>query len=166
MNQSLRTAHTAAHVRLACLSLMWSLLRRVLAGGGCVSRRMEWDHDVPPFPKFTARWRGPRPRSLFRPGGAIAALPPDPLTGGWDLGHVRKYPIQLQALRARRACVFLCARGQRSCRPYNATASPIEVLVARFPVIRRLVGDESFRRHGPSIHRQRTATFRHFAALR
>jgi hypothetical protein len=27
----------------------------------------------------------------------------------------------------------------------NATANPIEVLVARFPVIRRLVGDESFR---------------------
>jgi hypothetical protein len=27
----------------------------------------------------------------------------------------------------------------------NAVASPIEVLVARFPVIRRLVGDESFR---------------------
>ena len=52
MNQSLRTAHTAAHVRLVCLSLMWSLLRRVLADGGCVSSLMEWDHDVPPFPIF------------------------------------------------------------------------------------------------------------------
>ena len=52
MNQSLRTADTAAHVRLVCLSLMWSLLRRVLAGGGCVSSLMEWDHDVPPFPIF------------------------------------------------------------------------------------------------------------------
>jgi uncharacterized protein (UPF0276 family) len=31
---------------------MWSLLRRVLAGGGCVSSLMEWDHDVPPFPIF------------------------------------------------------------------------------------------------------------------
>jgi uncharacterized protein (UPF0276 family) len=52
VNQSLRTAHTAAHVRLVCLSLMWSLLRRVPAGGGCVSSLMEWDHDVPPFPIF------------------------------------------------------------------------------------------------------------------
>jgi uncharacterized protein (UPF0276 family) len=52
MSQYLRTADPAAHVRLACLSLMWSLLRRVLAGGGCVSSRMEWDHDVPPFPIF------------------------------------------------------------------------------------------------------------------
>jgi uncharacterized protein (UPF0276 family) len=31
---------------------MWSLLRLVLAGGGCVSSPMEWDHDVPPFPIF------------------------------------------------------------------------------------------------------------------
>ena len=48
MSQYLRTADPAAHVRLACLSL----LRRVLAAGGCVSSRMEWDHDVPPFPIF------------------------------------------------------------------------------------------------------------------
>ena len=52
MSQYLRTADPAAHVRLVCLSLMWSLLRRVLADGGCVSSLMEWDHDVPPFPIF------------------------------------------------------------------------------------------------------------------
>lgn len=52
MNQSLRTADPAAHVSLVCLSLMWSLLRQVLAGGGRVSSLMEWDPDVPPFPIF------------------------------------------------------------------------------------------------------------------
>jgi uncharacterized protein (UPF0276 family) len=52
VNQSLRTADPAAHVRLVCLSLMWSLLPRVLADGGCVSSLREWDHDVPTFPIF------------------------------------------------------------------------------------------------------------------
>jgi uncharacterized protein (UPF0276 family) len=50
VNQSLRTADPTTQVKVVCLSLMWSLLRRVLAGGGCVPSLMEWDHDVPPFP--------------------------------------------------------------------------------------------------------------------
>ena len=48
MNQSLRNARLARHIKLVCLSLMWS--RRVLAGRGCVPSLMEWDPDVPPFP--------------------------------------------------------------------------------------------------------------------
>ena len=55
MKHSLRAANPRTQVRetgvkIVRLSFMWSLLRRMLAGGDRGPAQTEWDNDVPPFP--------------------------------------------------------------------------------------------------------------------
>ena len=131
--------------------VVWSLYRRVMARVGPVPTLIEWDNDVPPFPVLAGEVA--RAKAAMN-AHASQHLPDRRISWGpimYNLAIAQKSfaaalfdtcaPIPVSLRDAQRRRTESCFAIYRN----NVAAGLIQSISSRYPLVRRLAGEDSFR---------------------